>query len=149
MSNAAYNRNEREGEARNAMLREWGLDRPQQSADVVSLDAKRKPLGLAPVIEPDDDVSDVRPNNFNTDDSVILHDGYRFSFMDGTPREVLDGPATVELVYIMGNSLRHLDRRRKRPPAEPRLMGAELRKARRRPPFNLKTPHLRDDGWPR
>ncbi len=51
MSNAVYN-HDREDEARSAALRQWGLDRATP-AQVVPLDMKRRPLGLAPASGPD------------------------------------------------------------------------------------------------
>jgi hypothetical protein len=121
MSNANIVYDDRAADmARAAALKQWGID-VAKPAQVIPI---RKPLGLAPGPADDDIASDRRPDNFNTDDSVILHDGRRFSFMDGTPREVLDGAATVELVYIMGNSLISLDDSAHQ---RAKAMGVELR----------------------
>ena len=49
--NAVY---DREDEARSAMLRAWGINVTKPSAEVVSLDTKRRPLGLSIVDGPDD-----------------------------------------------------------------------------------------------
>jgi hypothetical protein len=92
-------------EERRKMLASWGLDRPK-SAQVVSLDTQRRPLGLRPV--PGDDGP--APGGYDNDDMtadgrVTLSDGYSFSFADGVAQEVLDAPATVDLVYQLGNGL--------------------------------------------
>lgn len=58
MSNAAYSHlTDAEIEERKLLLRQWGLDRPKPSADVVSLNAKRRPLGLG-IVPGDDDGGD-------------------------------------------------------------------------------------------
>ena len=62
MSNAAYaNNHDREDAARNAMLREWGLDRAKP-AEVIPIGRQaRKPLGLRPIVEPNDEPDDDTP----------------------------------------------------------------------------------------
>ena len=88
--------------------------------------AGRRPLGLRPVDEPERGASSYdQPENMNADGSVTLHDGFRFDFAAGTPQEVLDAAATVELVYTMGNSLISLDDTAHQRSKE---MAAELRK---------------------
>lgn len=62
MSNAAYaNNHDREDAARNAMLREWGLDRSRNATNVTPI---RRPLFTAPIVAEDAPESDGLPADY-------------------------------------------------------------------------------------
>lgn len=62
----------------------------------------RDPSAMAPVI---DDTEHAPTDDMAEDGSVILHDGFRFSFKDGMAPETLAQWVDVDLLYTLGNAL--------------------------------------------